>query len=143
MADINPDVIGTFAAKRHREFYGTWGKLNKPYFKETLASLNNSVAAIGIIRARTQVVDFRYSMAALGAGTGIKIGYVEIDDPSVNDDDAFATEADTSSATNGRGDAFTPITFENDVYIIVTETGSADASGLVEFLPEYNYLGGK
>lgn len=144
MADINPDVFGVEASQRSREFYGTWGKNNKPDFKHTFAALaQNKVAAIGIIRARTRVKDFRYVIDALGANTGIKLGYVEIDDPSVNDDDFFATEADTSSATNGRATTMEPTTFENDVYIIATQTGSGTATGDIFFVPDYQYLGGK
>lgn len=145
MADINPDVFGPEASFRQRDFYGTWGKLNRLILNHSLAAVAQSkVVAIGRIAARTTISDYRYVIDALGANTGVKIGYVEVDDPSVNDDDYFATEADTSSATNSRAaTTFEPKTFENDVYIIVTQTGSGDATGDVHFLLDYEYLGGK
>lgn len=147
MADINPDVFSAQAKMLQRDFYGTWGKLNRLVLNHTFDSLGqDKVAAIGRIAARTTVSDFRYVIGALGASTGVKIGYVEVDDVSVNDDDAFATEADTSSATNSDGNAesFKPITFENDVYIIVTQTGAGNADGDdIDMLIDYEYHGGK
>lgn len=147
MADINPDVFGTQAKKLQRDFYGTWGKLNRLVLNHTFDSLaQNEVVAIGRIAARTTVTDFRYVVGALGGTSGIKVGYVEVDDPSVNDDDAFFAEADTSSATAGDGndESFKPITFENDVYIIVTSTDSGEADGDdIDMTIDYEYHGGK
>lgn len=142
MADLSIDEVGLQASKRELRTAGTWGRDVSKTMAETLATLaQNKVIAIGILPANIEIFDWRYVMAALGANTGIKIGYRQVDDISVNDDDAFATEADTSSGTNGRATTV-PLTFDNAVYIIATQTGSGDASGLVTFVPTYRFIGG-
>lgn len=144
MADLAIDFTGQMAEKRELAHVtaGTWGRDVSKNFQETLASLaQNEVIAIGIMPANIEILDWRYHMAALGASTGIKLGYRQVDDISVNDDDAFATEADTSSITNGRC-AVVPLTFENPIYVIATQTGVGTASGVVTFIPTYRFIGG-
>lgn len=122
-------------------YNGTHGNLSKAIgAAEFAADAANTAIAVLRLEAGTTVTGLTAHNAALGVGTGYKVGVAYFDAADGTDDDGlFATDAD-SAAAGSASYAGVPITFEKPVMVTVTATG-ATATGKVTVVPEYIYRG--
>lgn len=134
------NVYGPRAKPREPVDAGDFGRGHPKVYSIELAALGqNEVAALGKIPAGSIVVDLRYNTDALGANTAIQFGYEAVDGSPASAN-YFATASDTSSAANGRTSAFA-LNVTEDLYITAKNTGSGDATGTVEVIVTYVYIG--
>lgn len=129
---------------------GTYGNLKVARGSVTFAAAAQNVTA-GVIRVPAHSVISRVfgSNAALGVNSVLEIGIQAVADAAVIDTDAFADVADGNVAGifDSGGDA-TSVTgvasglaITEDSYITVKNTGAGAATGLVNVIVEYEYVG--
>ena len=142
MATITPDAYLGEGSKRALQYAHAHGNAVVYKFDVTLAAVaQNEHVAIGRIPAGFRVLEMDYDAAALGANTGLLCGYLESDDHSDNDDNYFFTEADTSSALTLTKLLFDK-RFETEHLVILKQTGSGSATGLVQVRVKGIFEGG-
>lgn len=119
---------------------GDFGDANNAHLYVDLAATpQGTVVDLGVFGAGTRVDDVKVINGALGAGTGIKVGYRNFDGSDTADDDAFVTVADTATAKTNRSNA-APIQFDQKVVVTLTVTGAA-ATGRVDVVVSNVYSG--
>lgn len=133
------------AAKRDLSVAGEQGNLSCRHFQYTLAGVvQNDVVYFGKLPAGVTVVDGYIKQAALGAGTGITVGYIKVNagDTLTADPDAYATDADTAAAAQTRFDvSVIPASLAVETYVTLTATADATHAGLVDIVVYYIYDG--
>jgi hypothetical protein len=137
MADLN--VIN---ARRDVTYTGTFGTLSAVVYSYTFAAADiGDVALLGQIPENARVVGAIVTNAALGSSTGIKVGYRKVNsgDTLTEDDDAFATDADTAAGASAAY-YFAPIKNTVKTYLTCTVTGAA-ATGAVTVVLLYMFEG--
>lgn len=124
----------------NKQTAGDFGDANNAHLYVDLAATPiATVVDLGEFGAGTRIDDVKVVNAALGASTGIKVGYRYADGAGTDDDDAFVTVADTATAKTNRSNT-APIIFDRKVIVTLTVTGAA-ATGRVDVVVSNVYSG--
>lgn len=125
---------------RARVFNGEYGNLSvaKGYGTFTGDAIGTVIQCIEV-PAGAEIYGMDIFRAALGASTGLKVGIAYPDGDGTDDDDLFATVADSSSAGTTEYKA-KPFTTPGRSIITITNTGAA-ATGTVDLVLKYVYSG--
>ncbi len=127
---------------RSRVPNGTFGNLCKTE-GAAIFSADAAGTEIHVLRLEpgTKLYGCKAFHDALGASTNLKVGYRYVDESDgAAVDDAFGSESSVSSGSvewSGK-----PVTLEMPAILTITVTGGA-ATGSVQVIPEYEYLGVK